>query len=260
MAGCWGRTLEIDQGGEMSLKNVINTAKANTKRSAPVAKGDASTRSLDSITPRATDTRPLNPAHVDDLMGSIGALGLIEPLAVDIKGRLLAGGHRLAAITQLREQQPAIFRMQFPGEMVPVRVMNFDAELDPAQALNIEIAENEQRRDYTPAEVRAIAERLKSEGYTHVRGRPKEGEKALAPALQIIIGKSRRTVVSYLAGDDEKPERPLNAQRCAYLKRALRELEAWENAADELGANGAKLMGQLPKLKKLLQAAISEAE
>jgi ParB family transcriptional regulator, chromosome partitioning protein len=243
----------------MSLKNVINTAKANTKRSAPVAQGDASTRSLDSITPRATDTRPINPAHVDDLMNSIAALGLIEPLAVDNQGRLLAGGHRLAAIQQLREQQPAIFQQQFPDGMVPVRVMNFDAEADPAQALNIEIAENEQRRDYTPAEVRAIAERLRIEGYKNVRGRPKEGEKALAPALQIIIGKSRRTVVSYLAGDDQKPEKPLNAQRCAYLKRVIRDLEAWENAADDpMGTDGAKLRSQLPKFRKLLQAAIDD--
>ena len=47
-------------------------------------------------------TCPLNLAHVEALAESIAALGLIEPLVVDKQGRLLTGGHQLAAIVQLR--------------------------------------------------------------------------------------------------------------------------------------------------------------
>jgi len=85
----------------MSLNNLIQTAQSNTKRSV-VASGNNAVMPLEAIKPRDADTRPLNPAHVEALAESIAALGLIDPLAVDKQGRLLAGGHRLAAILQLR--------------------------------------------------------------------------------------------------------------------------------------------------------------
>jgi ParB family chromosome partitioning protein len=53
----------------------------------------------------------------------------------------------------------------------------FNADEDPELALQIEVAENEQRRDYTSAEVRAIADRLRESGYVDVKGRPKKGKK-----------------------------------------------------------------------------------
>jgi len=37
--------------------------------------------------------------------------------------------------------------------------------------------ENEQRRDYTPAELKALAELLKKAGYKASKGRPAAGEK-----------------------------------------------------------------------------------
>lgn len=58
---------------------------------------------LSQIYPRAEDNRPLRDAHVKDLAESIGALELIEPLVVDTKGVLLAGGYRLAAIQLLKK-------------------------------------------------------------------------------------------------------------------------------------------------------------
>jgi len=184
----------------MSLNDLIKTAQNNTKRGV-VAPGNNALMSLDAIKPRDVDTRPFNSAHVEALAESIAALGLIEPLAVDKQGRLLAGGHRLAAISQLKETDLEIFNQHFAAG-VPVRVMEFDAAAEPSRALEVEIAENEQRRDYTPSEVRAIAARLREAGYKDGKGRPKAGEKALAPALQTIIGKSRRTVMSYLAGEE----------------------------------------------------------
>lgn len=236
----------------MSLNDLIKTAQSNTKRSV-VASGNNAVMSLEAIKPRDTDTRPLNPAHVEALAESIAALGLIEPLAVDKQGRLLAGGHRLAAILQLKEADLETFNQHFTAG-IPVRVMEFDAAAEPSRALEIEIAENEQRRDYTPSEVRAIAERLRQAGYKDGKGRPKAGEKALAPALQTIIGKSRRTVMSYLAGE----EPPKNVQSCTFIKRAMKELEQWEAIAPDAPA-AQKLIGQLPKFKQLLRDAINES-
>ncbi|NJN49604.1 MAG: ParB N-terminal domain-containing protein [Alkalinema sp. RL_2_19] len=81
---------------------------------------------LDQIIPRDTDTRPLNQAHVESLAESIAAVGLIQPLAVDNRGRLLAGGHRRAAIGQLQSVNPAAYQQWFGGG-VPVHCFDFDA-------------------------------------------------------------------------------------------------------------------------------------
>jgi ParB family transcriptional regulator, chromosome partitioning protein len=159
---------------------------------------------LAKIIDRVTDTRELKSQHVEDLMLSIAALGLLEPLVVDNRGRLLAGGHRKAAIYLLKEQQPTEYAEHFPNELVPVRVLDFDANINADFALQVEIAENEMRRDYTPAEVKVLAERLKTAGYVDPKGRPALGEKALRPALKVIIGKSIRTVQRYLNETEEK--------------------------------------------------------
>jgi ParB family chromosome partitioning protein len=238
----------------MSLNDLIKTAQSNTKRGTVPPSSNA-LMPLAGIKPRDTDTRPLNPDHVNALMESIAALGLIEPLAVDKHGCLLAGGHRLAAIAQLKETDLKTFNQHFTAG-VPVRVMDFDAQQNPDRALEIEIAENEQRRDYTPSEVRAIADRLIEAGYKETKGRPKAGEKALAPALQTIIGKSRRTVMNYLAGDERKSSF-VNVQSCTFIKRALRELEQWEKIKPE-SPSAKKLAAQLPKLKQMMHDVISE--
>jgi ParB family transcriptional regulator, chromosome partitioning protein len=159
---------------------------------------------LHEIIDRVTDTREIKPQHVEDLMQSIAVLGLLEPLVVDSRGRLLAGGHRKSAISLLREQQPTEYAQHFPDELVPVRILGFDADVDADLALQVEIAENELRRDYTSAEVRVLAERLKASGYVDLKGRPALGEKALRPALKVIIGKSLRTVQRYLNETEEK--------------------------------------------------------
>lgn len=76
---------------------------------------------LSRIRPRVEDTRPLGNSHVKDLAESIGALGLIEPLVVDLKGVLLAGGHRLAAIQILKETNSDLYQLHFPDDLLPVR-------------------------------------------------------------------------------------------------------------------------------------------
>ena len=50
---------------------------------------------LDQIKQRQQDTRELKQTHVLSLVESIGVLGLLEPLVLDIRYRLLAGGQPL---------------------------------------------------------------------------------------------------------------------------------------------------------------------
>jgi len=153
---------------------------------------------LGKILNRTSDTRELHADHVNELAESIAVLGLLEPLVVDKRGRMLAGGHRKAAILEVKEKNPKAYTQHFPHDLIPVRILDFDAEKDSALALQIEVTENEKRRDYTPTEVRLLAERLVEAGYVDVKGRPTKGAKALRPALEVIIGKSIRTVRRYL--------------------------------------------------------------
>jgi ParB family transcriptional regulator, chromosome partitioning protein len=239
----------------VSLKNLIKTAEKNHGSSAPPGVAAitpapvGSTYPLDQIQQREQDTRPLNEAHVNELADSIAALGLIEPIAVDNQGRLLAGGHRLAAVLKLQAEQPEAFQKHFPLAQIPARIFAFDAEQDPALALQIEIAENEKRRDYTPAEVRMIADRLRNSGYRDTTGKPKKGEQPLVPALQLIIGKSRRTVMTYLAGDEGKPEQ---AQSQTLLKRALKNLEEWRASSPD-PQQSARIGATLEQAIKVIQ-------
>lgn len=164
------------------------------------------------------DTREPAPDALDAMTASLDALGLVEPLAVDKLGRLLAGKARLIALRRLAAKDPDRW-----GK-VPVRRMDFDAEADPARALAVEVAENEQRRDYTPAEVRALAERLRGAGFRATAGRPRKGTRALLPALGAVVGKSKRTLLRILdpdAGGDGKPQPVTMADACARLRRAL---------------------------------------
>ncbi len=170
---------------------------------AEVDQASQSSIPLGKILERTSDTRSLREQHVTELADSIAVLGLLEPLVVDSRGRILAGGHRKAAIYLLKERDPLVYSQLFPGELVPVRVIDFDAEAEPDRALQVEIAENEKRRDYTVAEARSLAERLRAAGYVDVKGRPTKGEKALRPALEVIVGKSLRTVRRYLNEEAE---------------------------------------------------------
>lgn len=206
-------------------------------------RGNLSTLRLERIKLRAADTRPLNEKHVTSLKESIAILGLIEPLAVDADRVLLAGGHRLAAIKLLQDQGPEIFLQLFPEEKIPVRVMPFSASKEPERALQIEVAENEHRRDYTPAEVRSIAEHLRSAGYQDVSGRPNQGEKPLMPALSVVVGKSLRTLQRYLKDSPEKSTTDV----ALFLKRAKKSLMQWEKKAPR-NKNNKELLEKLPEL------------
>ena len=232
-----------------------NRCKAKTRRQRLVREGAGRTITLplERIKDRESNTRALNKQHVQSLKESIFTLGLIEPLAVDREKVLLAGGHRLAAIVLLRETEPAIFEEHFPGSAVPVRVMPFvAANSEPSKALQVEVAENEYRRDYTPAEVRGIAERLIEAGYKDVKGRPKKGEKVLMPALSTVVGKNRRTIQRYLHGGFEKSRTDVHL----LLKKAKKSLESWQKQPDRNNSASQELSKQLPEILSLIDAVI----
>jgi ParB family chromosome partitioning protein len=224
---------------------------------------------LSRIRPRAEDTRPLHEQHVKDLAESIGALGLIEPLVVDLNGVLLAGGHRLAAIQILKETNLDLYQLQFPDDLVPVRVMPFDAEAEPERSLQVELAENEKRVNYSREQIERLAERLQALNYRDIVGRPKEGEKALGPALAVAIGVSTRYVRKVLQqrrseGTGEVEEEIRNSvpnfQKLKVLRRieaALEELISLPESEQPTRAEQS-LYKTVPTFLKKLKASIDE--
>ena len=224
-----------------------------------------STMPLGKIRERPSDTRELKAQHVTDLADSIAALGLLEPLVVDRQGRVLAGGHRKAAIQLLKDGEPSVYAKLFPNEGVPVRIMGFDAEAEPDLALQVEIAENEKRRDYTVGEARALAERLRAAGYVDVKGRPAKGEKALRPALEVIMGKSLRTVRRYLNEESTESVTPdlLSEQEetkasIASLRRLRSELVRWQKLHPEPPPQLQAVERDVQKLLKQVEAAMKK--
>ena len=216
-------------------------------------RGELNSVVIERIKLREIDTRPLNESHVQNLSESIAILGLIEPLAVDQDKVLLAGGHRLAAIKLLQETDIDSFNGQFPNGQIPVRVMPFKAANDPEKALQIEVAENEHRRDYTPAEVRAIADHLRESGYQDLKGRPKKGEKALMPALSVVIGKNRRTIQRYLYESDQESRTDVRL----FLKKAQKALKAWQKDAPKSKKNK-KLFEKLPEILDVIDDVLAD--
>ena len=192
---------------------------------------DVAMISLDDIRSRPHgDSRPLDDEHVLSLVESCGLLGLLQPLAVDRRYRLVCGGHRLAALTRLRTEAPQLFARHFPDGTVPVRILAFDAESQPASARAAELEENERRKAYTREQVIAFATKLRKDGYRFTVGRPKAGELALAPTISQATGVSLRTVRRYLADEHvEASQSPpvvrdrdeVYKKACASLGRAI---------------------------------------
>lgn len=212
---------------------------------------------LQEISPRQEDTRPINPSHVDALAESIAAVGLIQPIAVDAYGRLLAGGHRLAAIELLLSSNSEAFNQHF-SDGVPIRRYDFDASMDEAQALAIEATENEKRRDYTPAEVRELADRLEAAGYHRSKGRAKLGQKSVGPTLSVIVGKSQRTIERYLSSSsnsNSKPN-PTNDGFRNQLESTIRSLKKLQ-AAKARSTKEKQILKDLPKMIEQLEEALN---
>lgn len=211
---------------------------------------------LEKILPRPEDTRPINQDHVEQLAESIAVLGLIQPIAVDVNGRLLAGGHRLAAIEFLKVNDTESYTKHF-NKGVPARRYEFDAAENEAHALAIEATENEKRRDYTPSEVRELADRLESAGYHRSKGRAKRGQKSVGPTLAMIVGKSQRTIERYLATNDSGPSnlKPTNdgfRNQTEVAIRALKKLRKIETRNTKEKKLLEEVVGMIEKLENSL--------
>lgn len=223
---------------------------------------------IGSILPRkGTDTRPLSASHVVGLAANISLLGLLEPIVVDTAGHLLAGAHRLAALQLLAIADPderratflgrlegqdstakptgeaakladqiasldtAHFSAAYPGFVVPVNAIEIlnrrYGESD--KALAIEAAENTARRQYSPAEVRALADRLQEAGYTHKPGKPKAGEKPAIPVLEAALGLSRRQIQKVLNTPASAPKpSEVELAKAAFRRAAARLMKLYE--------------------------------
>jgi ParB family transcriptional regulator, chromosome partitioning protein len=206
---------------------------------------------LEEITDRpGGDTRPLNQPHVEALAESIAAVGLIQPIAVDIKGNLLAGGHRRAAIYHLSVFDPEAFNNHF-GSGIPIRRYDFDASQDTEMALAIEATENEKRRDYTPEEVKDLAERLKLAGYNYTSGRPKKGQKSLIPSLSVIVGKSDKTIRRYLESVPQEKSGHMTGllEASKSTVKSLQRLIAISETPNDVKELAGELLGKLKQLK-----------
>jgi ParB family chromosome partitioning protein len=253
--------------------NAVNTADAIHQRDqaaetkAQEARGNRALMPLRQVKPRGTDTRPVRSQHVEELAESIAALGLIEPLVVDTRSVLLAGAHRLAAITYLKEHQPQQYAEQFADDLVPVRIMPFDAEADPEKALQVELAENEKRVNYSRDQIEKLAARLRELNYKETRGRPKKGEKALGPALAVAIGVSTRYVRKVLGEEKTEPAKKNRNSVPIFRRRQL--LKKMEQAATELKTLKSASKGHeanqeldalLPDLLKQIQRSLKELE
>ncbi|MEM7769836.1 MAG: hypothetical protein AAF327_04925 [Cyanobacteria bacterium P01_A01_bin.37] len=167
-------------------------------------------------------------------------------------------GSEKAAIALIREKDPVAYQQHF-SDGVPVRVMEFDAVSDPDKALAIEVAENEQRRDYSLAEVKAIANRLLDAGFVEVKGRPKKDEKTLLPALSAVVGKSIRTLQRYLEEPEEEKSTTDVVDSDALLRLAIASLKKWEKHRGRKRRE-VDLSANMPEILENLESAIEETK
>lgn len=231
-------------GNRLIQSDALSAGRAQARQAEAWTQQEQTRRSilpLASIQPRPSgDSRPLKPDHVLNLAESIAAIGLVEPPTVDRLGRLLAGAHRIAALRLLAhadiearigmwlelinikndrltsQQQSDIDRLKVLAPLdqpeIPVMILPFDAAEDPATALAVETSENTQRRSYSRQEIITLATRLKDAGFIEREGRPRAGEKALRPALSLVLGKSDNTVRRWLGVLHDTPKTCPNGQ------------------------------------------------
>ena len=239
----------------MNLDNLIAQTKRETPKSITRTNQNLESEEIrgslpfDDIKDRANpDSRPIDYGHVAELADSIMAIGLISPIAVDKNGCLLAGSHRRAALAMIKSSNAKAWSQHFPNSRVDVKVFDFDSAIEPSRALDIEVEENQQRKDYTPKEVRGLAERLQKAGYKDYPGRPPKGVKTLTRALTELTGKSTRTVKGHLA-EETNAKRIAATQLETLVKRAIK-------AAEKVGEHS----DFSEKDRKHLKSAIAEFE
>jgi hypothetical protein len=128
---------------------------------------------------------------------------------------------------------------------------------NPDDAWRAEVAENEQRRDYKPGEVKALAEKLRAQGYHHTRNKWAESEKRMLPVLVALIGKSERHIRRMLTTDaapkvERSNVRTKLASDSAAALRALEKVKAHGKAVGE--GDHSTINRALEMLRRLAQS------
>lgn len=218
---------------------------------------------LHQIRPRAhATTRAVRPPKVVEFAESIAALGLLQPILLDARNRLLAGAHRHAALQLLAvvdahervELAVKMFSLDVSGKQtealldqirgldasafnrwfahgIPVLRSHVDSATDAASALAVEVAENEKRINYNRDEINGLYQRLLAAGFVDRSGRPRIGEKSAKIALQHILGRSLATVKRAL--DREISDRTTDSETSSndpVLQKVEREAHRLEKA------------------------------
>lgn len=244
---------------------------------------------LVAIQPRpGGDTRPIRPSHVLNLAESISAVGLVEPPTVDHIGHLLAGAHRVAALKLLAQpdletrvkawmelaflsesrltakQQVEVERLKAlpPLDMseVPVMILPFNAAEDISRALAIETSENTQRRSYSREEILTLVQRLRASGFVEREGRPRSGEKALRPALSIVLGKSANTVRRWLGVLDDVPKTCPDGQVFVVLQAKKKLMLAVKNYRRVISKNSFEMDQEVDKYLIKLESLLHDPQ
>jgi ParB family chromosome partitioning protein len=201
--------------------------------------GAPATVPLESIADRPSSIRKVNPTEAMRRALSIAELGLLQNLVVDRDHVLIAGDHRRAALQTLRDVagdlekasdallasgvvpadagrgDPAFVAMAELlaggwtkhgfGKGIKVQVLDVSFATEPTRARLAEIAENEQRHNFTADDVKTAREVLLQAGFTEVRARPRKGEVPLMSALERMFSASRKTILKMLAAPAGKP-------------------------------------------------------
>jgi ParB family chromosome partitioning protein len=121
---------------------------------------------------------------------------------------------------------------------------------EPSRALDIEVEENQQRKDYSPEEIRSLAERLKGAGYQDYPGRPPKGAKTLAKALTELTGKSTRTIKGHLA-KETNATRTAATQVETLVNRAIKAVEKIGKHPDFVEEDLEHLQSAIKQLQKI---------
>lgn len=198
-------------------------------------------RDIKALKPHPSPSRGLDACHIVNLAHSIAALGLIHPLVVDVDDVVIAGSHRYASLRLLAT--PRIGRAIFLTDLciaagqaaltealstsleslpyapdtvdfsrIPVRIMPLRQSTQPEEVWRAEVAENERRRDYSPKEVKVLAERLLEQGYTMRKGGQNDARRVL-PVLTAVVGRSERQVRRLLSAGEQSEERGVDEDR-----------------------------------------------
>jgi ParB-like chromosome segregation protein Spo0J len=234
-----------------------------------------------------TDTRSLNAAHVVMLAESISILGLLEPIIIDSKGHLLAGGHRLAALQLLaiadaakrkqafldrvgykpkegetvpKELEALADRMvesvaadgfatRYPKGEIPVVVVEVSGKDSKNLPLAIEAAENNVRRQYSADEIAALADRYREAGYVvSTGGRPKKGDKTVMDALEAALGRSKRQIQRIIMPKSGKRSKTAWEKALAAFRRAAQKVA--DAGAKKEGDEEVALVGMAERVSK----------